>query len=56
VVQDLVGIPPNFQIKKVTCNQVYTKVRLFRGSLAFPGIIIVVDVTSHALKHKDIAI
>jgi hypothetical protein len=26
IVQELVGIPPNLQVKKVTCNQIYAKV------------------------------
>jgi len=29
VVQSLAGIPSNFELKRVTCNQIYAKVRLF---------------------------
>jgi hypothetical protein len=28
VIQNLVGIPPQLRVKKVTCNQIYTKVRI----------------------------
>jgi hypothetical protein len=41
IVQELVGIPPNLQVKKVTCNQIYAKIPWTR--LGHDPIVLVAD-------------
>lgn len=37
VIQSLAGIPSNFELKKVTCNQIYAKVRHTGSFTDFPS-------------------